>query len=188
MVLLLSCLPSVVLSDPVPDPIFSTTEPWDTYGQAFVAPGEQSPVDEVTVTVVDMAENPIPNAFVEIRFEGCSDICIDPIAENGLYGWTDEDGIAVLNPHVGGCDDCEVRVLANGMCISAYSFMTSTDWNSDEANGIISLEDFAFFATAFLGTQNLCADYNGNGVVGPEDFAMFAVSFKAFDANEAGCQ
>lgn len=181
----------------VPDADNSSVEPWDTYGQAFVAPGGGSPlltnVDEVTVTVRNSDGDPISGAEVLIDLgqgsgltDECPNLCLDPI-DPGLTGVTNTSGIAVLNPRVGGCDNCSVLVKADGVTIAFYDSITSTDWDGSAADGAVTGADFAFFAAAFKSTQDPCADYNGDDAVTGTDFAFFASSFKGGDANPNGC-
>ncbi|MBU2693294.1 MAG: hypothetical protein KJ970_20440 [Candidatus Eisenbacteria bacterium] len=173
-------------ADVVPDPINCTVEPWNTFQQALVSPGTQSGIDVVTITVLDMAENPIDQAFVEIDFNDCPELCIEG-SDPGLTGLTGPDGVIVMDPLVGGCEDCDVTVRANGVTIAYYHHVRSPDWNNTEADGIVNVADFAFFAGAFLSTQNDCADYNNNGSVNAIDFSLFAPAFLRQDRNPAGC-
>jgi hypothetical protein len=189
---------SIHVSANNPDPDLSTVEPWDTYEQAFVAPGDgglRTNIDEVTVTVVNDEGDPIEGATVVIDVgqgggglsEECPNLCIDPI-DPGLEATTNALGIAVLNPRVGGCDICTVIVRANGVTIAVYDFINSTDWDGSAADGAVTGADFSFFATAFKTTQDACADYNGDGDVTGSDFSVFATSFKGGDANPNGCE
>jgi hypothetical protein len=189
---------SIHASAEVPDPDLSTVEPWDTYNQAFVAPGDGSGfrtnVDDLVVLVLNSVGDAIEGATVVIDFDasggglraGCSSVCVDPI-DAGLTAETNELGIAVLNPLAGGCDNCTVTVRANGATIGTYDFVNSTDWNGSAADGAVTGADFAFFATAFKDTQDRCADYNGDGAVTGTDFSIFATSFFGGDMNPGGC-
>lgn len=196
VVILLSS--SIHASAEVVDPDLSTVQPWDIYDQAFVAPGDgsgpRSNVDEVFVEVLNSDGDAIEGATVVIDLaggggdlrSGCQTLCVDN-GDAGLTGTTNEFGLAVLNPRVGGCDHCTVLVRANSVTIAVYDFINSTDWDGAAADGRVTGADFAFFATAFKDPQNdyPCADYNGDGVVTGTDFSVFAVSFNEGDANEA---
>jgi hypothetical protein len=171
-----------------PDPDPSHVQPWDTYQRAFVTPGAAGDggVGEVTVFALTVNGDPVENASVEIYFGPCV-LCMDS-QDPGLTGVTDENGECVLNPAIGGCDGCVVGVRANGITISTYTTIVSTDWDGHEANGVVGATDFAFFSTSLRATQNDCADHNGDGIVNGLDFSMFATSFKRGDANAGGCQ
>lgn len=169
------------------DPGLSSVSPWDEYGQAFVAPGSQSGVDEVTIRVVQSTGSPYPCAEVYIFFE-CLDLCIDPEETLPFVGETDIDGYLTIDLHVGGCGDCEVWVRVGGVSIGYYTRVVSTDWDGSVADGTVGSADFAFFASAFKQTQDYCADYNGDGIVSATDFSIFAASFMAGDQNGMGCR
>lgn len=170
----------------VPDPC-STISPWDVYGHAFMTPGPGAGLGEVEIFVCDPFDNePVEGADVVIDLFDCDQLCINP-GEDGLTGISDANGIVRLKPQVGGCEDCLVVVRANGVTIGVYESVRSTDWDGEEADGIVGVPDFAFFATAFRVTQNVCADYNGDGAVNGTDFAMFATSFRRIDVNPGGC-
>jgi hypothetical protein len=171
-----------------PDPDPSSVQPWDTYQRAFVTPGTAGDggVGEVTVVALTVNGDPVQNASVEIYFGPCV-LCMDS-QDPGLNGVTDENGECVLNPAIGGCDGCVVGVRVNGLTISLYTTIVSTDWDGHRTDGVVGAPDFAFFATAFRVTQDDCADYNGDGVVNGLDFSMFATSFKRADENPGGCE
>jgi hypothetical protein len=186
---------SIHASAEVPDPDLSTVQPWDVYEQAFVAPGDgsgsRSNVDEVYIQVLNSNGDAIEGATVVIDLaggggdlrSGCQTLCLDD-GDAGLVGVTNEAGMLVLNPRVGGCDECTIIVRANGLTIATYEFINSTDWDGVATDGRVTGADFAFFATAFKSTQDPCGDYNGDGAVTGSDFAVFATSFG--DENE-GC-
>jgi hypothetical protein len=172
-----------------PDPPCADVMPWDVYGKAFVTPGASSEggVGEIVVTVRNMDCEPIEGSFVEVDFSDCPNVCINP-EDDGLTGVSGEQGVVVLNPQVGGCDECTVIVRASGVTIATYQSMASTDWNGQEADGVVGVADFAFFSTAFKVTGHECADFNGDEVVNGLDFSIFSTSFKRGDANLGGCQ
>lgn len=175
------------MADP-PCPPVTSVSPWDAYGQAFVSPGA-GPADELTVTIqeADCEPGPFPGINIEIDVSQCSGLCVNS-GDDGLTGVTDEESTAALNPEVGGCGDCVVVIYGNGVALSVFDRIVSTDWDGTEADGRVDARDFAFFATAFRVTQSACADYTGDGVVGGADFALFAEAFKSADANGEGCR
>jgi hypothetical protein len=157
----------------VPFPDSCEVSPWDEAGQFLGTPGTACHFDEVTFIIRDVGGNPVPGAFVQVLFEGCDDAwLIQP-----LEGFTGGVGELVLNPSAGGCDDCGVRVRANGVTIRLYPLVRTTDWDGTSGNGTMTGADFSFFATAFKVTQDTCADYNGSGTVTSADFALFACAF-----------
>lgn len=180
----------ICFCDVVPDPDVSYAQPWDDYGRVLVTPGSQSSVGEVNVAVLyqsGVCVEPIAGSAVEIDLSDCSTLCIDS-AHDGLFGVTDEDGMAILDPRVGGCEECVVLVKASGVTIAVYDRVVSPDWDGAQADGHVGGADFAFFATAFKQSQDTCADYNGDGLVSATDFSLFSQSFQAGDANEGACQ
>jgi hypothetical protein len=168
-----------------PDPAQSSVPRWDAYGHAFVSPGTASKVDTVLVTVRDCSGAPVPEARVEIRFFGCTRLCID-YPDAGLSGTTGEDGSVVLDPRVGGCDDCTIQVTANGIVLRSYTKIVSTDWNGILADGFVDAADVTWFASA-MQSQAPCGDYDGNGKVGPDDYQLLMAAFMASDANLYPC-
>jgi hypothetical protein len=165
----------------VPDPQYCEVAPWDAWGQAFVTPGQQSNADEITITVHNNADLPIDGADVELDFSGCANRCEGTA---GLTGQTGGTGTLVLNPAMGGCEDCTVIVRANGVTIATYTRMVSTDWNGAACGGNTGPTSLAFFAAAFNTGSGSCASYlvyDGNP--GPGDLGKVANSFNSGDAN-----
>jgi hypothetical protein len=143
-------------------------------------PGSDSPIDQLTVTVRDADNNPIPNCEVRILFDGCARLCIDSSPDLGPKN-AGADGRVVFNPRVGGCDFCDIRLIANGIAIRHYSTVRSPDWNGVLADGRVAQDDVDFIS----GQDNLpCADLNGDGFVGAADLTIVAASFG--DANPNG--
>ncbi|UCH83243.1 MAG: hypothetical protein JSW50_12370, partial [Candidatus Latescibacterota bacterium] len=166
-----------------PDPGFCTVEPWDSYGQAFVSPGAGG--DTLLVWVLDEYGVPCPGVRVEIDLSDCTSLCMD--CPNGLATLTDASGFAILNPRVGGCEDCIVRVMAGGVEIRSYFKVTSADWNGFEADGYVDVQDFTFFALHVPPEPyDACADYNGNGVIDISDEILIATSFQQY--NDYPCE
>lgn len=167
----------------IPDPDQSQVIPWDTWGVPFMTPGQCSDVDDVLIIVRDKNGDPITGAEVLIDLVMCDGLC--PCPDDGLEGETNGQGEAELNPAVGGCWVCWVHVYAivGGVpyLLREYFSVVSTDWNGANCDGAVGGSDFAFFAVAFMETQDECADYNGDGVVSGSDFAIFAASFACPD-------
>lgn len=95
-----------------------TCEPWDTNGCVFVTPGQDSPVDNVVITLLNDDFEPIEGAHVVIDFSNCPNMIY--CSPDGLSGVTNAAGQVLLNPSVGGCDDCVVVVRAEGQTICFY--------------------------------------------------------------------
>lgn len=170
----------------IPDPDESDCGIWDINGCVFVSPGQESHIDQVTITVRNADGDPIEGSVVEVIFTECTVLICEP---SGLTGITGEDGTVTLNPSLGGCDeidspvlgDCTVVVRADNVTISAYTRVASTDWDGAQADAAVTGADFAFFAVAFKLTQDPCADYNCDGVVSGTDFTLFAIAFSLAD-------
>ncbi|MCK4413315.1 MAG: VWA domain-containing protein [Candidatus Eisenbacteria sp.] len=167
-------------------PEFCSVEPWDTYGLAFVSPGSQSGVDTVRVMILDTIGASVPEATVTLDFSACDSLCIDT-PDAGLVELTDEEGVAVLDPRVGGCEECAVIVRANNVIIGIYGPVRSPDWHGQRGDGVVDAFDEAFFLDALL-SQDQCADYTGDGFVGPDDEAMFYQALRAPDMNTHACK
>jgi hypothetical protein len=169
-----------------PDPGHSTAAPWDAIGIARVSPGTQSGYDLVTVQVRDSAGTPVPAANVAIQLLGCFDLCIDSV-EDGLTGVTDASGVAHLDPRVGGCDSCVVRIVANGFVLREYARVVSPDWDGTEANGSVGSEDYSYFEGE-IGRSTPCADLDHNGTVSLVELSSVLACLSAGDENEGPCR
>lgn len=168
-----------------PDPALSSVEPWDSFAnpQALVIPGADG-LDTVRVTVLDSQGNPCAGAEVRIVFSGCTNLCID--CPDGLTGVTDGDGVVILDPRVGGCDDCVIEVTADGLVIGSYTHVSSPDWDGS-ADGLVGLSDTGWFTGAWMGPYDACADYNGDGVMDIDDYAIVYGAFGMGSANTNLC-
>jgi hypothetical protein len=128
-----------------------------------MVPGTGTPPDSVTVTVRDELGALCRNAVeVEVDISDCNGLCVD--SPDGLSGTADESGTAYLDPRVGGCDDCDVIVRANGIDIRSYARINSADWDGTWADGDVGPEDM-YYISSQNGTSDPCADLNGDGVV-----------------------
>ncbi len=172
-----ACDPSPCL----PDPARCSVAPWDAYGKAFMSPGSQSTVDQVTVTLTTLLGVPVSGAEVSIELWDCADkpICVDSPVD-GLRAVTDFMGRAVLNPQVGGCAVCSVVVRAAGVVIRTYPSLASPDWDGVQADGRVDSADQGWFSAA--GSQEPCADYDGDGLKTTVELTMFATAYNR-DAN-----
>ena len=177
---LVALLASSIAQADVPDPAYCSVVPWDSWGQAFVTPGQESNADEITITVNNGDNQPIDAAAVELDFSFCVNRCEGTL---GLAGTTDPTGVVVLNPEMGGCEWCTVVVRASGVTIGTYDWMVSTDWNGSACDGQVDPVDLSFFAAAFNVTGDLCADYNAADAVDPVDLSKFANSFNSADTH-----
>jgi hypothetical protein len=167
-----------------PDPSRSSVEPWDTFSQAFMCPGTQSGVDEVTIIVASSCGVRLAEAQVEIDVSACNDLCVD--SPSGLSGMTDGNGELTLDPRVGGCEDCTIIVRAAGLVLRNYSRVTSTDWDGNLANGIVEPTDQLFFNNNF-NSVHPCTDYNGSGTADLPDAVRFSQSIMNGDRNVRLC-
>jgi len=159
-------------------PLNSSVTPWDSYGQAYVRPGHCSR-DELTITVRDDDNDPVMGAFVEINLSNCSGLCIDPLSD-GLSGTTNESGIVVLNPAVGGCADCLITIRAKGIAIRTYTRITSFD---HEPNGIEDIDDYIWYTN---NPTDPCTDFNGSGGRDLQDDQLTPLGAECGNAN--GCR
>ncbi len=159
-----TCMPCPVVSS-------VTAEPWESYGQAFVIPGNMIAEDDLVVTVLDQTGSPMEGLLVQIAFDGCGDICIDE-GNPYLEAVTDESGNAYLNPSVGGADYCTVDVRVRGETWLSFPRVVGPDFDSIGPNGRVdSADEQAFLSYMWSGFD--LADYDGDGVVGPFEEGVF---------------
>lgn len=176
-----------VLGQPgVADPDQCIVDPWDQFEQVFVSPGTGS-VDDVEIWVNDAGGQPIPDAFVEVDLQNCDNLCVD-YPDDGLTGITDQSGFVALNPRVGGCQQCNVEVRANGVVIREYYRVVSPDWDGSRADGHVTAADLDFFAESFIDpwAAHPCSDFNGDLQVSLLDLSMFRSSYY-LDYNDWPC-
>jgi hypothetical protein len=169
-----------------PDPAHSTVSRWDTYGLAFVSPGVYSPPavwQSVTITVLDDTGNPCPGVAVTIDLSDCGNLCID--SPDGLSGVTNESGVVVLDPRVGGCETCDVVVRADAVVLRTFTKIRSTDWDGSWADGIVNAADSIYLMAHYNTYCVCCADYTGDGRVNLTDYAYFMEIYG--DSNAVTC-
>ncbi|MCK4412001.1 MAG: hypothetical protein KAY32_00520 [Candidatus Eisenbacteria sp.] len=168
----------------VPDATYCSVTPCDTYGAVLVCPdysisaGAVDPVVDIefTVNVRNASNDPIPGAFVQtvLGTPGNHHVCNDAV----LTATTDGAGNAVFNIAAGGCTiaaGAAVQIVANSVTIRTYDAVKSPDLiGSGDSDGIVSLEDFSFFAGTYGSTTDPCTDYKGSGMTELEDFSVFA--------------
>ncbi len=164
------------------DSLNSSIDPWDIANRVFVSPGTQSGVDQTTITLRDSDNELMPYTYVRVDFGDCYPLCIggDPPVVEGV---TDANGELVLDPEVGGCAECEVRVVADGVVLRTYPRVVSTDWDGEWGDGQVDGSDSEYFQEMLgLGAGD-CADYDGDGSVSVEDYIIFTQSYVAGDVN-----
>lgn len=167
-----------------PDPSLCTVSPWDAFGQALASPGAGGS-DAVTVEVRDALGAPLAGMPVELDFMACPGLCESP-AGGSLLATTDSEGRAVLDPRLGGCAPCSVRVKAGGVVIRSYSRVVSPDWDGAGPDGRVNSADQAWFMSKLSGSYDPCADYNGSGTITAADLSLFAAALG--DTNPGGCR
>ena len=155
--------------------------PWDDFRQVMVNPGTTSLGSEVFIDVQYDQGYPAEGLLVEIVIDAaCENLCIDPV-DPGLSGYIDAGGMLVLNPSVGGCDDCLVQVYVEGYLVRQYQRIVSNDWDGVRGNGLVDAADFQFFEYVYQGAYDPLADYDGDGDVDADDFQF------VYEAQAAGC-
>ncbi len=160
----------VARASEVPDPNWSSVQPFDGINGVIVCPGG-IPATTVTVTVVDSGNNPMPNAEVEFLFLPQILICPDAV----LTGLTDLNGQVTLVLEAGGCvrdthNACLVK--ANGVIIREYHQVKSPDFDGAGPNHQVNLADLVAY-----GSGDLCHDYNNDAIVNLSDLVIFASGF-----------
>ncbi|MFB3907012.1 MAG: hypothetical protein ACE15D_01285 [Candidatus Eisenbacteria bacterium] len=173
----LSSMSSTSMAQYVPDPEHCSVLPWDGTGRVLVIPGSTVSLDRVTVTVRNVFGDPMADVAVEIVFQDCLDLCIDPEDPDLGPKRTDGAGRVEFNPRVGGCADCGIEVVADGIPIRHFTTVVSPDWDGWMADGIVDDGDWTFFDVA-CGMDPLppCVDYNGDGVCSASDMQLLAQS------------
>jgi hypothetical protein len=162
----------------IPDAAASTVAPWDAYGRAFMAPGTGG--DLVTITVVDAGGTALPNIAVQVDVSACVTLCID--TPPGLAGVTNAAGVVVLDPRVGGCETCTVRIFAAGILLRTYTQVVSADWDGMWGDGHVGSLDFQYLQASMM-SGAVCADYDGNGIVDLVDMSIFQLCANATNTN-----
>lgn len=147
-----------------------------------------SDMDTVTVTVCvrDCYGTPLPGVWVvvdPIIVPGVGDpghcfcpgeapdSCLTDIAGCCFVTFSDFGG---CNTKSGDGGDCglEFSAVSEGVELGPSNRITTASPDAD-ANCIVNLQDFIFFAGVYLGDE-CCADYDCNGVVNLQDFIAFA--------------
>lgn len=161
----------------VPDPDNSAVIPWDAFGdQIFVSPGAWG--DHIIVFVEDSDGNPCPWVKVEIDISACNTLCVD--CPSGLVGMTNQMGWLMMDPRVGGYEECEVVLRADGVVLRTFNRVTSPDWDGTRADGDVDITDFSYFALNYPSPPmpyEPALDYNGDGIVGAADSSLFGACY-----------
>ena len=135
-----------------------------------------------TVTVRDIAMNPVVGSTVVLDFSQCPGayFCefppppynLDPQARL-ISGTTDATGKISFPLHVGGiCGAGGVRVFADGVLMKSYA-LASPDQNGDGFNAnLLNGSDDALFIPK-VGTNDHTADFDCNGTVDEVDEGLY---------------
>ncbi len=163
------------LASDIPDPEHCTVVPCDAMMGILTSPhsGTGPEVTRFVVTVMVDPTTPVPNAYVEIVVGQPFGHYVCPGAQGA--GITNEQGQVAFNLAMGGCrlGHDVVRILANGVVIRIYDRLLSPDFDG-EADGAVTLADFAFFGHAHMTGAAGCTDYYNDGTTGIDDFTGFA--------------
>ena len=178
-VMILLIVSAALVGASVPEPNLSTVEVaapgMPCPGVALACPGgcgEAAPL--VTVTLIDMYAMPIPNAEVV-----CTATWSEPYVfcfcqgEVAQVDSTDQNGVVeFVFDDFGGCGELAFQAEGRGVMLypSPTIYVCSPDCNGD---CMVSIHDFAVFATHYLGAY-ACCDYDCDGSVTLADFGVFA--------------
>jgi hypothetical protein len=167
---------------------------------ATTLPDTVSASTKITVTVRDLANNPLNASSVSIDFSGCSkaNICDTQLYQGvltsagpNIRAFTNASGVATLvgtgantvsTPATADANGC-AKVYADGILIGTINVGT---FDLDGANGV-KLPDLSLWATDFfaVGPEPSRSDYNNNGVVDLADLSLWATAF--FGMGNSGC-
>jgi hypothetical protein len=141
------------------------------------------------VTLRDIANNPVANAFVHVDFSGCADIRIASNQLNPNYvvnctnhtvgTFTNTEGIAALtvlgNSWFAGTYSGLVcaRIYADGVLLSSPTVST---YDLDGAGGVTAGDLSAWLGDLGSGVYRGRSDYDGNGVVSAGDLSLWLVA------------
>ena len=162
----------------VPDPDECIVLPCDEMVNPRIigVPDENiSPYANLDITVMGGPNLPLVNNAVEIW--------INPSCTNLWYcdgmtltGTTDSNGNVVLNMMLGGCSEeiASVIIMAEGVPIRAYDFISSPDNDGGLGQGDVNLADFITFGATW-GSE--CTDLDGDGNASIGDFIVFGQTF-----------
>lgn len=163
----------------VPDESKCAVTPLDTRGVMTTTPQYRGAIadppdgTEFTVNVRNAADQPIPNAFVEIVFNypGNHIECSNIVAT----GNTDANGNITFNLAAGGCTLTmdAVTIIANTVDIRSYKAISP----DADHGGSVSLGDFTAFGSDFSTGASGCFDFDGSGSTTLGDFTLFGQCF-----------
>lgn len=165
----------------IPDASKCSVTPIDERGVVTVTPQYRGAVTDppagtaFTVNVRNNADEPIPNAFVEIVFNypanqvECSNIV--------ATGDTDDDGNITFNLAAGGCTltPDALSIIANSSNPPIRTFKVASP--DGDHSGSVSLGDFTGFGYDFGHSIGGCYDFDGNGNTTLGDFTLFGQCF-----------
>lgn len=164
----------------VPCPPTSTVEATGTGSSApntMMCPGGDADHIALNIIVRDCYAVPMEGYMVVVSpvvVEGAIYMCpgeeSKTVGPTDVNGWTEADFTAF-----GGCGIIQFSVTVNTVEVGPSNAIAvrSPDMNGD---GLVSLVDFGWFATDYLGSDP-CSDYNYDGNVDLVDFGHFAVHF-----------
>lgn len=169
------------------DPICCETS-LDAVQRLLLIPDENGtdshPAGSFTVTIRNMACNPVPAVIVTVDIAGLAEGRTRLCGSSVVSAVTDGGGVARLNVAGGGCfkGPHAVVIRGNGVTIREFLAVVSPDYAAYDNQGIpgrsdlrVSVADFASFAHAFWhGSGSTCHDYNNNGTMDAADFSVFA--------------
>jgi hypothetical protein len=168
----------------IPEPDQCQVSQWDIYGQAVIVPGNPTDgsgdvFDDVDITIRNLEGNVIPDALVEIVFEDCPNLCLDPV-DPALSGFTNSAGQISLNPNAGGCNECTVLIRSEGIVIRVYPRVVSPDWDGTSADGQVDDFDLDYFMS---GEDEFCKDLDGSGMVDALDLGHLVGTLGSHNPN-----
>lgn len=151
-----------------------------------------SALGRVTVTVRDLANNPVPNAHVVFDFSGMTDVRIaaDPLDPRLLVNCltrtvraiTGADGVAsatIMGSSTGGVGSptgSRVKIYADGVLLGAVPVAI---YDLDGSGGV-AIPDLSIWTADYFSVTNPArSDYDGNGIVSIPDLSRWGAAFFA---------
>lgn len=145
--------------------------------------GDDSPYNDIDITIRAYGGLPLPNVYVEIIFSGGCDDRLCYCDNLHLTGYTDQNGEISFNVTLGGCCELPVSAIvqADALPIRAYDFVVSPDISSATGSGDcqVSLVDFSLFGSGFLIGAAGCTDLTGSCTTTLDDFIVFGSAWGA---------
>lgn len=153
------------------------------------AAGPDSATGHCTVTVRDLANNPVPGSVVILDFSACADVAPaanqhDPrltvnCAQRQVFSVTDENGVArftVLGSGAAGppSQPFDFKVFADGVLLGSPRLAVL---ERDGAGGLTALDLSMWAADLFSASVDMRADLNGDGYVSVLDLSVWASAY-----------